>query len=241
MAAHLYPYEEALYAKDTFFLFDDFRHYVSADDFTSVATDSGTISVLDAVGGRLTINASDGSVVDNDESYVRSTTELFLVSDNKPLAFEARVQFTEANTDDANVMAGFMNAIAANALVDDGAGLRTTGNYFMFFKVDGGTTWNVRSRNGTETETNDTGVTAGGASYQKLRVEIDNEGSGATNVQVKFFIDDVQCRDATTNNLIVHTIAIASSTEMQAGVGIKNGGGNAEVLVLDYLYAAQKR
>jgi len=224
-------------------VYSDFNHYVSADEFTSVATDSGTISVLDGVTGRLTINASDGTVADNDESYVRSTTEIFLVADNRPLVAEAYLQYTEANTDDANVFFGFANNIAANFLVDDGAGLRTTGNYFALFKLDGETTWRVRSRNGTETETHDTGITAGGASYQRLRIEIDNEGDGGTNVQVKFFIDDLQCTDVSSapRRPIVHTIAIASSTEMQVGCGVKNGGANGEVLVVDYMGGWQYR
>ncbi|HYE19427.1 MAG TPA: hypothetical protein VEA69_13335 [Tepidisphaeraceae bacterium] len=241
MAALPHNYEVGQYAKDTYFLFDDFNYFVTADLWTSVLTDSGTASVSDGARGTLALVCSDGSVADNDEAYVRTTTELFLVADNKPLRFEARMQYTEANTDDANVFCGFMSAIAANALVDDGAGMRTTGNYFVFFKVDGGTTWQVRSRNGSTTYTNDTGITAGGATYQKFRVEIDNEGDGGTNVQVKYFIDDVQCKDATTFLPIVHKIPISSSTEMHAGAGAKNGGANLETLNIDYIYASQKR
>lgn len=238
MAALAFDYEEGLYAKDTFFLFTDWYHFVTADDWTSLVVDAGTtITIADAVGGRVSLTTG---ATDNNEADVRTTAEIFLVADNKPLRFECRSQYTEAATDDANVLHGFMSALAANALVDDGAGVRTTGNYFVFFKVDGETTWRVRSRNGTETETNDTGITAGGASFQKFRIEIDNEGSG-TNVQVKFFIDDIQCNDATTNRPIVHTIAVASSTEMNAGHYVKAGGATSEVLVTDWTYAAQQR
>lgn len=239
MAKVVYDYEVGLYAKDTFHLFNDWHNFATGQDgWTSLVVDAGTsATVNDAVGGRISLTTG---ATDNNEADVRTTTEIFLVADNKPLVFECYAQYTEANTDDANVMHGFMSALAANSLVDDGAGVRTTGNYFVFFKVDGETTWRVRSRNGTETETNDTGVTAGGASYQKFRIEIDNEGSG-TNVQVKFFIDDIQCVDSTTLRPIVHTIAVASSTEMNAGHYVKAGGANSEVLVVDYTYAAQKR
>lgn len=200
--------------------------------------DAGTtVAVNDAVGGRVTLTTG---ATDNNECDIRTTAEIFLVADDKPLRYENRSQYTEANNDDANVMHGFMSALAANSLVDDGAGVRTTGNYFVFFKVDGETTWRVRSRNGTETETNDTGITAGGAAFQKFRIEIDNEGSG-TNVQVKFFIDDVQCVDNTTQKPIVHTIAVASSTEMNAGSYVKAGSANSEVVLLDYSFAGQKR
>ena len=239
MAAEVYPYEEGRYAKDTFFIFSDWHQFITAQDgWTSLVVDDGSsASVGDAVGGRLSI-VTGGT--DNNEADVRTTAELFLVADNKPLQFECRSQYTEANNDDANILHGFMSALAANSLVDDGAGVRTTGNYFVFFKVDGETTWRVRSRNGTETETNDTGITAGGASFQKFKIEIDNEGAG-TNVQVKFFIDDVQCKDATTFLPIVHTIAVTGSTEMNAGHYAKAGAGNSETLVVDYSYAGQKR
>ena len=242
MATLPHSYEEGLYAKDTFFVFNDFLNFATGTDgWTSLAADSGTtVAVADGVRG---VAALGTGATDNNECSLRTTTELFLVADNKPLRFDTRVQYTEALTDDANVLAGFMSALAANALVDDGAGVRTTGNYFVFFKVDGETTWRVRSRNGTETETHDTGVTAGGASYQRLRIELDNEGSGSTNVRATFWIDDVQCTDAGSSGRpkIVHTIAISGSTEMNAGVYVKAGGANAETLNCDYLYASQRR
>lgn len=239
MAYQPHDYEVGLYAKDTFFIFNEWYNFATGTDgWTSLVSDGGTsVTVSDAVGGRVSLVTG---ATDNNEVDVRTTTEIFLVADNKALRFECRAQYTEANTDDANVMHGFMSALGANALVDDGAGVRTTGNYFVFFKVDGGTTWQVRSRNGTETETNSTGVTAGGASFQKFRIEIDNEGSG-TNVEVKYFIDDQQCRDATTMLPIVHTIAVSGSTEMNAGHYIKAGDTNSETLVVDYTYASQKR
>lgn len=240
MAALPHDYETMLYATDTFKLEDHFTHYVTADDFTTVATDAGTVSVSDGVGGRVALVASDGTVADNDETYIRSTTELFLVAQNKPIRARCRMQYTEANTDDANVMFGLMSAIAANAIVDDGAGLRTTGNYFCFFKVDGGTTWQVRSRNGTGTLTNNTGITAGGASFQTFDIEIDNQGDGGTNVLVHYKINGQPCYDATTGLQIEHAIAISGSTEMHLGAGVKNGAANLETLVIDYIGACQK-
>ena len=239
MAAFPHIYEELHYAKDSFFVFSDFFHFVTGDDFTSLVADgSTTIAVSDAVGGRIALGTA---ATDNNEVALRTTAEVFLVSDNKPLRYDCRAQYTESNTDDANVLHGFMSALAANALVDDGAGVRTTGNYFVFFKVDGGTTWQVRSRNGTETETNDTGITAGGASFQKFRIEIENEGDGSSNVTARFFIDDQICRDATTQRPICHTILIASSTEMNAGSYVKAGSASAESLVVDYMGGIQKR
>ena len=58
---------------------------------------------------------------------------------------------------------------------------------------------------------------------------------------MKFFIDDIQCRDVTTLVPIVHTIAVSGSTEMNIGAYVKAGSANSEVLVVDYLGYSQKR
>ena len=77
-----------------FELFDDFAHYTDGDDWTLTATDSGTAAVGDAVGGVLTINASDGTAADNDESYFHTTHELFKFAADKPIRIEARIKFS---------------------------------------------------------------------------------------------------------------------------------------------------
>lgn len=239
MAQLPHDYEGYLYARNTFHVESDFEHFVTGDKFTSLVADGGTsASVGDAANGILALVTG---ATDNNEAAVRTTAELFLVANDKPHRFLGIVQYAEAATDDANVLIGFMSALAANSLVDDGAGVRTTGNYFVFFKVDGGTTWQVRSRNGSETETNDTGITAGGATAQRFRIDLDNEGNGGTNVRATFWIDDVQCRDATTLRPIVHTIAISGSTEMHAGVYVKAGSANSETVNVDFLHAGKRR
>ena len=49
-----------------------------------------------------------------------TTNSPFKMADDKPLLFEARVQYAEANTDDANLFAGFANALnSADMLVDN--------------------------------------------------------------------------------------------------------------------------
>lgn len=233
-------YESVLLAADTFIVYDHFTEFSTGGRWTSVLTDSGTASVGNTVGGRLSLVCSDGSVADNDEAYIRTTNDVFLVAGNKPLRAYSRMQFTEANTSAMNAFVGFMSSIAANALVDDGGGMRTTGNYFVFFKVDGGTTWQVRSRNGTTTYTNDTGITAGGSSFQTFAIDIDTEGDGSTNVRATFYINGQICRDATTNLNICHVIPISGSVQMQLGAGAKNGSGSLETLVIDYLNGTQK-
>lgn len=232
---------EAAAKSRTHFLSDDFYYYVDADLWTVTATDSGTAAAGDAVGGKLTLTASDGTVADNDECYLESTKETFLIADNKSIYFKSIVQFTEANTDDANIFAGLANAVAANLLVDDGAGPRASGNIVCFYKVDGGTTWYVYSRNGSTVNNHDTLITAGGATPQTLEFFVENQGDGSTNVKITFRIDGQWVMNSDTNRYREHVLPIASSTEMQVGFGVKNGGGNNQTLVIDYVYAAQVR
>ena len=136
--------EEKVFA--TFHIFNDFEKDQADTDWIDTITDSGTVTIGDAASGIAALVPSDGSVADNDEAYFATANELFLVNTTRSLYFRALIQFTEANTDDANIAVGFQNAVAANTLVDDGAGLRTTGNWFSIFKVDGETVWRANCR-----------------------------------------------------------------------------------------------
>ena len=225
--------------------FDDFNHYVTADTWTTVADSGGTVAVGDAVGGRVTIT-TDGD--DNDECYMVSTGEIFLIAAGKSLIMDVRVQYTEANTDDANVYIGLAQEAAANLLVDTGAGPATTLDGVGFFKVDGGTRWQVISSNATTQTKTDTSDTAGGSSFQTLRMEV--TPVDATNAEVVFSIDTSggqdfkQCRENGISPRapgIKHTVALSGMAEMHAVIGAKAGAANAEAIVVDYLQIWQKR
>lgn len=221
-----------------FGLFDDFLWYVTAHLWTLVATDSGTAAVGDAAGGVVTLNPSDGSVADNDEVYLKSTAEVFLFAADKPLVFEARLKWTEANTDDANVIAGVMSAVGANSLLDNGAGPAASYSGAVFFKVDGGTGWNFEtSLGGTQTTTALHSDHAPAAAYQTLRIEAREQGGV---IEIVPFIDGKQCLD-TNGRPVKHTIALGSPTEMNAVVGAKNGDTNQESILVDYVAAYQLR
>ena len=62
-----------------FTIADDFDHYVTADTWTTTASDSGTVAASDAVGGIVVLSPSDGSVANNDEVYLATTQEIFKV------------------------------------------------------------------------------------------------------------------------------------------------------------------
>lgn len=222
---------------------DDFTRDIDAAEWVVTATDAGSGTVGDAVGGILAMTPSDGTVADNDEVYLESPNETFLFANNKPLIFEARVQWTEANTDDFNVIVGIKDAVAANTLLDDGGGPAASYSGAVFFKVDGSTTWNVEtSLAGTQTTTELSAtnannlakrvMTAGGSSYQVLRLDFLPYSS--TNAYVNFYIDGVQVAQ--------HDYIYTSATEMQICIGGKNGAAtNVETLNVDYVICAQAR
>ena len=212
----------------TFVQGGNFGHYTTTEDFTTVVSDSGTVAVADG-SKALVITPSDGTVADNDEGYAKGTYEAFKFADDKPMLIDALIQFTEANTDDANVMVGCMDAVAANSLLDDGGGPKASYSGAVFFKVDGGTVWQCETSNaGTQTTTVTT-VTAGGSAKQHLRIEITK--SSSTHAKVAFWIDGV--------NVANHTVAYASITDVQLVAAVKNGGDNLETLNVFVLRGAQ--
>ncbi len=200
MAARTDGLPDLLTKRRQFTIEDDFNRDVDSADWVTTLTDTGTASVGDAVGGILAIVPSDGTVADNDEAYVESANEVFKFTANKPLLFEARIQFTEANTDDANILVGVMDAVGANSLVDNGGGPPSSYSGANLHKVDGGTVWIAETSNSTTQITTELSaanlnnlakraVTAGGAAYQTLKIEYMPYSS--TNAYVSFFVDGV--------------------------------------------------
>lgn len=232
--------------KYTFGFDDDFEWYVTAHRWTTTATDSGSITVASAAGGILTISPSDGSVADNDETYLLTTNSPFLIAANKPIEGECTLQFSEAATNKANIFFGFKDSIAANTLVDDGGGMATSFSGACIYKVDGGTVWKcIASLGSTQTIITST-TTAGGTAYQRLRVEIRPVNS--TIAEASFFCDSgsgmVPLYDAaqTARNVPIKiSFTYTSAAQMMCGAGIKNGSTTLETLSIDRIAAFQAR
>lgn len=224
---------------DCYILEDDFDYSQSDLFWTDVVTDTGTATVGDALCGIMALTPSDGTVADNDEVYLATTKELFKFAAGKPLYACARIQYAEGNTDDANVFFAFQNAVAANSLVDDGAGMRATGSGCGIYKVDGGTKWIVWSMVNSVATTTTSTTTAGGASYIKVELEVVDHDS--TNGWFTVKIDNEYLKD-TYGNVIRHAVPYASATEMMLGFGLKNGAATTvETLNIDYVAASQPR
>lgn len=217
----------------------DFDEFVTGDKFTDTSADTGAaVANTDAAGGVVTLTTGG---TDNNECYLLSTKELFLIAQDKPILASARLKFSEANTDDANVAFGLMNAVAANSILDDGAGLQASYSGAAFYKVDGGTNWKVEASIATTrygaaelTAANSldkVAHVAASTAYQWLDIEIIPFSS--TQAKVNFYIDEVLVQSI--------TMTYTSATEMMVFVGNKAGGANSEVCSVDYLGAWQKR
>lgn len=215
-----------------------FTEYVTADEFSTVASDGGACAVADGANGILAITASDGTVADNDETYLKGTNEVFLFAANRSIYFQALVQYAEANTDDANVIIGFKDAVAANTLLDNGAGPPASYSGACFFKVDGGTVWQVESSLGGTQTTTTTNITAGGSAYHLFEIEF--HAINATQGEISFKYDGQVVCDS-NNRPIKHQITFTSATEMQECIGVKNGGANLETVSVDAMACWQTR
>ncbi len=229
---------DAFFQTDGWYFEDPFAWYISPHMWTSNVPDTGTVSVGDERNGVLALVASDGTVADNDQANVISTNELWAFAAEKPMGFEILLQYTEANTDDANVWAGFSDDMGTDYLLDDGAGPDVSNSGFAIYKVDGGTVWKCVSSVAAVQTISTSTKTAGGSSYQRLRGVFTPKTS--TTGTIAFFVDGVPLIDSTTFEPIIHTVTFSSEVLMNFGFGIKNGAANLETLKVDHvkLFAA---
>ena len=231
--------------RDYIEVWDDFDHYVTADTWTTTATNSGTIAVSDAVGGVVKVypSSAENSEADNDETYLHSTTEIFKFAANKPFVFEARVKPLFNTSTGINVFVGLMDAVAANCIVDNGAGPKTTSSHAGFILLDSDATWYAGTSITTTQKKVDTGITATNNTWTELRIE--GHDLSSTQTELHFFIDGIECGwDVTTSpgNKIAQTVTFASATDMEVCLGCKNGTANdSQWLLVDYVGCRQTR
>jgi hypothetical protein len=209
---------------------------ITKDTETTVAVDA------DGVGGVLQITTP---ATNNHEGYWYSN-EIFKIANNKPIRAIARISYTEAATSAANVFFGLVDAPVANTLVDDGAGMKSSWDGAVIYKVDGGTLWKVKSSRATTATDETTNVAAGGT----FSFMIDIVPISSTEAQVIYYIDATggnnfkQCYangSHPNTPAIKQTITYASTTEIAVAVGLKAGSATAEVLNVDFIYAKQVR
>lgn len=239
---------EAFLDRESFYRFDDFFNLITLQDgwTTLVADTTPTAAVIDGSGGILQLFTD---TTDNNEVAVRTTWELFKPAANKSYWGAARIQYTENDTNKANVFVGFCSALGVNTIGDNGGVVRASGSIFGIYKLDGGTVWRAHSRNGTDTApTSGTAqdsvslTTAGGSSYQELEIFISPHST--TQCKARYKVDGEFLRDASDpdSKEITHYINYASNTEMNFGIYVKSGGGaGGETLLADWAAFAGNR
>lgn len=210
--------------------FDDFFQYNTTFNW-AVVEDAGASApdvLTDAAGGVLFIGC-DGDA--EDECYVSSIAEIFKFQTDKNISFQARIKLTEANSDDANWIIGLSDTVAANSLLDSGAGPMTSYDGAVFFKVLDGTAIQFESSNAGAQVTNATlGTWASGTWVTLGYMYSYNDG---TTGKITPYVDGV----AGT----VHSITISGLEEMHILMGVKAGGGNEEALLVDYVHVVMDR
>ncbi len=228
--------------------FEDWNdQYITGDRWTPLTADSSSASTLVLVlkgtgsaGGILSIT-QDATA--NDEIYFGTTVNSFLFAANKPCVAEIKLQYTEASTNDNSVIFGFLStavASLANTIVDTTGLPVASATMAVIYKNTGSTVWKCRSQVGAAVgQTDSTSTkTAGGSAYQTLTIEV--QPFSSTTAEVKFFCDGLPLCDS--NEMpIVHQLVYTNAAACGIVFGNKTVGGNAEVLLSDYVCAYQQR
>jgi len=238
-----HAFVDPLGMRHSIYFADDFVDDIDSTRYTITATDSGTGAVAGAHGGVLPLVASDGTVADNDETYVESVNEFISFVANQPWHFWARIQFTEANVDDANIAIGLGNAPGANSILDDGGGIATgmTSNAVLF-KTDGSNKWKCTAGGSAATQAanvktshKDASPGVAGVAGPWQWVEIIWTPLTTTTGKVTFRVDGEILRDSSLPHepIIEIPVTITGSATMALWAGVKNGGANLETLNID--------
>lgn len=207
---------------------DDFHSWLDGCPWTLTADANGTYAITDAAGGILSLL---NDVTDEDESILHTEGEVFLFAANKPIVFGARVSLTEANVNDANISVGLVSGAVTSAMGDAGAGPPASYSGALFFKLFDTLAWSTETSLAGTQDTTASAATFASGTWYDLHCTIQTTSS--TSATAKFYIDGV----LVDTSVFTYT----SATEMRFIVGVHNGSGNAETLLVDYAYCKQLR
>lgn len=236
--------EAALLCREQYGFFDDFQGFLTADStdlYTVLTTTDGSVLLTDARAGGVAILTA-AATAGNEETYLAREPEAFKAIAGAHICFGALVQATEDDTNQNNLIVGLTDAMTTALMRDNGAGPKTSGSTFAFYKVDGGLNWWVHVSNSTTqtsvelTATNsyDNQAHVGSGSADQF-LEIEFQAKTSTTGDVIFKIDGATVYKITD---YVYT----SATDMQAVCGAKDGDSGDEVTInLKAWYCYQNR
>jgi hypothetical protein len=218
--------------REQFEIFDHFVSFTDAQLWTVAVAGTGT-AAHEGSAGRSAIKLFNTAA--NDAAVLATTHEIFKFRANKAMMAEARIIFTDVDTDDGHVAFGWADALAATTLADS-TGAVTATDAALIYKVADTSVWAFHTEiNGASVATV-SGTTAGGTDYQTLRIEI--VPRSATVLEARPYVDGVQLKTA-TGVPIKHDITLGTATDLDFGAMTKSNDAADFNVYVDYLYAAE--
>lgn len=236
-------------------LWDDFHFYSDGTLWTKGTTGAGspTVTNVDNVNGLMRIF---GGTTANDEAWLATTRKNFLPQSaptasplpaGKTLVCEARINFQEANTNNACIYFGFCDSFATGLLTASTGVPKNSFSGMGIYLQQGDTTpvWRTIVSNGsTQSKHTANGQVAapGLATDQTLRIEA--RVMSATVCEVVYFVDNQPVFDAAVTNAnfrVKDQFTYTSLNKMGVGVYLLNVSTTAETVLVDYIGAWQLR
>ncbi len=220
-----------------FDLFDHFTEFTSGKTLTQTLGGGASSPTISATAQSGILSMAVTGATANDSIYVASTGTLFKWAANINCSAEVLLQYSEANTDDAGICFGFSSSVSATLMADSTMALPSSFTGALIYKIKDGTKWKTMSSQSTTQNDTTTKYTPSQSGYTRLRVDCKIVNSV---MEATYFIDQgagmEQMKDNTARQLpIKDTISLSSPSAMKLVVGVKNGGANAETLLVDYL------
>ena len=228
-------------------LYDDFQKLdtVASTGLWQSVNDgaTGTLALVAAtVDGRINIPTAAAA---NDYQLLATQQKIFKFAANKPLWFEATVQCTEANTNNANWAVGLSSITTTGFMTDTNGGLPATWDGAVWYKTGGALALGFASSAASSAVTkvtpnvtpNDTATYASATDYT-LGFHFDpNDG---TTGYITPYYNGKPC--LTTGGVIYRQpIALSGLGTMYPILTMKAGSTSAETLQVDRVWVLQKR
>jgi len=199
---------------------------------TEDAGKTGTDAMLDMRGG---VYSQYVGGTNNEETYLHTVSESWILTAGYSLWFEARVAIVETSTNEANFWIGLTDVEAANQVADTNAGPIDTYDGVGFFKTGGAlTTVGFETSNNTTQSTSTSQWTIVSGAFRNYGCWIKTESTSDTVAVCTPYVDGV----AGT----AHNITLSGLAEMEFVIGLKTGATDAEeIFYVDYVKVIQIR
>jgi hypothetical protein len=203
--------------------FDHFNYFDATKWTRSVypaGAPAGTVGIADAVQG-IYNTYCDGD--DNDECYVLSEGQSWLMATGKPLWFEAKFTFTNSATTAGVFVIGIADSTGENFMQDTEAGPAASYDGACFFKESGDTYISF--------ETSLAGAQVTNATF--------NAFTSGTTYRVGFYYDGVTTVTPYLNGAATTAHTMATNTSEGSVIFGTKSNGAEEYIAMDYIKVVQ--